>query len=37
MLLENLRALVEKRKGRLWGDLILSFQYLKGAYEQEGN
>ena len=24
----------EKRK--LWGDFIVAFQYLKGAYEQEG-
>ena len=22
---------------RLWGDLIVTFQYLKGLYEQEGN
>jgi len=22
---------------RLWGDLIVAFQYLKGAYKQEGN
>jgi len=21
---------------RLWGDLIVTFQYLKGAYKQEG-
>ena len=21
---------------RLWGDLIVAFQYLKGAYKQEG-
>ena len=21
---------------RLWGDLLVAFQYLKGAYEQEG-
>ena len=24
-------------KGRLWGDLIAAFQYLKGAYKQEGS
>ena len=23
-------------KGRLWGNLIAAFQYLKGAYKQEG-
>ena len=26
---------LEKRK--LWGDLSAAFQYLKGAYKQEGN
>ena len=26
---------MEKR--RLWGELIVAFQYLKGAYKQEGD
>ena len=24
-------------RGRPWGDIIAVFQYLKGAYKQEGN
>jgi len=24
------------QKRRLWGDLIVAFQYLKGVYKQEG-
>ena len=30
-------GLLSMEKRRLWGDLIVTFQYVKGAYEEDGD